>query len=264
MALGGEQMIINSRSGQLSNRLITIAYGLATAIEYRRNVRITEFDDLKVNYTCEVKWPQRVKIKGSVFWAVERDLVEKIRRIWKHFRVPRVVSFWDYRNEKGAERQAECLRAFFSPRVEVLADAPEFCKKYFTDEVVVIGVHVRRGDYSNWQGGKYYYTDDVYNANMKTLEGEFQNKGKKVRFVIFSHEPINLQNFTVQSEVVLSDFNAVQDHWLMSKCDLIMGPPSTFSLWAAFIGKKLLAYIMSPTQCLHVSDFSFKGLKILV
>jgi hypothetical protein len=29
-------------------------------------------------------------------------------------------------------------------------------------ETLRLGVHIRRGDYRTWQGGKYYYTDDQY------------------------------------------------------------------------------------------------------
>ena len=78
-------MIANVRSGQLSNRLVSTAYALASAIEYRRNIWLTEFDDLKDNYECKVTWPQKVKIKYSRFWALERWLAEKIKARFKAY-----------------------------------------------------------------------------------------------------------------------------------------------------------------------------------
>ena len=255
-------MIANVRSGQLSNRLVSTAYALASAIEYRRNIWLTEFDDLKDNYECKVTWPQRVKIKYSRFWAFERWLAEMVKARFRSFHVPRVVSFWDYVNVTGAERQADKLRMFFAPKSSVIGEAAKFWQDIHVQGDVMVAVHVRRGDYAKWQGGKFFFDDGVYSRKMAEIEKAFADKGKKVRFVIFSHEPVNLANYSISSPVFKSDFNAIQDQWLMSRCDYIMGPPSTFSLWAAFIGKKLLAFIEDPCKVLEVQDFSYHGLKV--
>jgi hypothetical protein len=69
-------------------------------------------------------------------------------------------------------------------------------------------------------------------------------------------------NLTVKSNVIKSECNAVQDHWLMSKCDYLMGPPSTFTLWAAFMGKKLLAFIVNSESVIRIADFQYHGLKV--
>ena len=255
-------MVVNARSGQLSNRLVSTAYALASAIEYRRNIRLTEFDDLKDAYECKVDWPEKVKIKASWFWAFERWLAGKIKSKFPKFRVPRVVTFWDYTNVNGAERQADKLRAFFAPKSDYIGKAVDFMSDIRDHESVVIGVHVRRGDYAQWHGGKFFFDDGVYSRNMVTLERSFSEKGKKVRFLVFSHEPVNLENYDLESPVFKSDFNAIQDHWLMSKCDYLIGPPSTFSLWAAFMGKKLLAFIKDRDENLKLSDFSYHGLRV--
>lgn len=255
-------MVVNARSGQLSNRLTTIAYAIASAIEYRRDIRLTEFDDLKDDYECNVTWPQKVKIKHSPFWALERYIAEKIKNRFPRFHVPYVVSFWDYTNENGAERQAERLRRFFAPKPDVIGEAQNFWRRVCDQGSVVVGVHVRRGDYAQWQGGRFFYGDDVYSRNMAALEKAFLEKGKRVAFIVFSHEPVNLENYDLSSPIFKSDFNAVQDHWLMSKCDYIMGPPSTFSLWAAFMGKKLLAFIDDRTKVLGLKDFSYHSLHV--
>lgn len=255
-------MVVNARSGQLSNRLITIAYALASAIEYRRNIRLTEFDDLKDSYECTITWSNKVTIKKSFFWQIVRIITEKLRVYFPKFRIPRVVSTWDYRNVNGSGRQAEKLRLFFSPKESELNSAKEICQKYFRSDVVTIGVHIRRGDYAQWHNGKFFYNDDVYNRNMHSVENEFISRGQKVQFIVFSNEPVNMGNITVKSNVVKSECNAVQDHWLMSNCDYLMGPPSTFTLWAAFMGKKLLAFIINPETVIHVADFQYHGLKV--
>lgn len=255
-------MIVNARSGQLSNRLITIAYALASAIEYRRNIRLTEFDDLKDCYECTVTWSNKVIIKKSFFWQIVRIITEKLRVYFPKFRIPRVISTWDYRNVNGSGRQAEKLRHFFAPKEVAISSARDFCHKYFQMGVVTIGVHIRRGDYAQWHNGRFLYNDDVYKKNMQSIESEFMGRGQRIQFIIFSNEPVNMENLTVKSNVVKSEFNAVQDHWLMSKCDYLMGPPSTFTLWAAFMGKKLLAFIVNSESVIRIADFQYHGLKV--
>lgn len=68
-----------------------------------------------------------------------------------------------------------------------------------------------------------------------------EGKGLKVRFEIFSDEN------AVRS--------AEDDQTLMSQCDYIIGPPSTFSTWASFMGKVPLLHLYSAGQKVKLSEF---------
>lgn len=113
---------------------------------------------------------------------------------------------------------------------------------------VVVGIHKRRGDYRTWQGGKYFYGDEVWERVMKEMEEEIKVKvrgegeeGVKVRFEVFSDEN------AVRS--------AEEDQDLMSQCDYLIGPPSTFTTWASFMGKVPLLHLMSADQTVRLSEF---------
>jgi hypothetical protein len=58
---------------------------------------------------------------------------------------------------------------------------------------LVVGVHIRRGDYRYWGNGKYYFDDNVYKNYMHTLAGEIKrNYNQHVCFMIFSNEDISI------------------------------------------------------------------------
>jgi len=71
---------------------------------------------------------------------------------------------------------------------------------------------------------------------MKELAMLERFRDKKIAFVICTNEKnISLSsagNFTVYNE----ERHFIEDMYLLSRCDHIIGPPSTFSIWASFYG----------------------------
>lgn len=261
------KLIVNAKYGQLSNRLILTAHALATAIQRGDDILLTEFDDLAQYYNCQIDdYSGKILIHYSLLWTAEAWLDKSInfvltRLLNKEERVfdlsPKIVSSWNYRDYKNVEKYSNEIRAFFQPKEKYLVNV----KKMYSyicgtgkDEIYV-GVHIRRGDYLNWQGGKYYFNDNVYNNVLHNIEDIFEEK--KICFILFSNEEIQVQNFDVDSRIVCSEGSAIEDHWLMSKCDYLVGPPSTFTRWAAYMGKKPLAFIESKNQNFAESDFKY-------
>lgn len=100
-----------------------------------------------------------------------------------------------------------------------------------------IGFHVRRGDYKEWQGGKYYYDDDFWIEKYRALIAD----------------DLNIWIFTNQiDEVFANKLNAVgaiisngsfeEDFVRMMFMSEIYGPPSTFPPMALEISKKHYMY----------------------
>ena len=98
-----------------------------------------------------------------------------------------------------------------------------------------LGLHIRRGDYARWQGGKYLYTDEQFIRVVR-------------RFIdLHSDRPVSLWICSNDSEldrvpyqtafgienVHFADGNAGQDLCLLSHCDYLIGAPSTFTLVAS-------------------------------
>ncbi len=101
-----------------------------------------------------------------------------------------------------------------------------------------IAIHIRRTDYKDHLGGKYYYEIEEYKKVMKKLSKEF----KDPIFIIFSDEERTQEEFSEfkKEEVVISKNTFIVDLFLISKCDLIAGPPSSFTQFAAWYGETTL------------------------
>lgn len=140
---------------------------------------------------------------------------------------------WPFMDYEALENSTDELRKYFRFTDEIDKFASEFLSPYKTSKIV--GIHMRRGDYKNWHGGKYYYENDVY----KRILNEISKHNKEVTFVLFSNEELIESDWEVDNnKVIISRNSAVIDLCLMSKCDLIIGPPSSFSGWASYIGGK--------------------------
>jgi hypothetical protein len=110
----------------------------------------------------------------------------------------------------------------------------------------LIGVHIRRGDYKNWKGGIYCYDDSVYEKYMDSIALQLSQQGNdKHMFVLFSNENIKLNHLT---NVLISKESWYIDQHIMSTCDYLIGPPSTFTLWASYVGKAKLFHINNSSE----------------
>ncbi|MFN3405095.1 MAG: alpha-1,2-fucosyltransferase [Cytophagaceae bacterium] len=112
---------------------------------------------------------------------------------------------------------------------------------------ILVAVHIRRGDYKEFMNGIYFFEDEVYRDYMKKFAGFFE--GKKVVFILCSNEAITIEAFN-GLDCRISGGNFVEDNYILSQCDFIIGPPSTYSMWASFFGD-------SPLYFLHKKDNQF-------
>lgn len=231
-------IVVNARAGQRSNRLVTIAHAMAAAIDSREGLLLTAFEKFAKDYRCEVSWAGKVYIRDSFLW----ELIRLILAGMKWMQLPpiqseRVIFDWSYRNYDALARHSDKIRRFFSPIATF--DSPV----RGLDEVLV-GVHKRRGDYKDFQGGRYYYDDAVYERNKNAVREILKGRGFKVAFLEF---PLS---------------SPVEDQWLMSRCDYLIGPPSTFSAWASFMGEVPLGVIWDRNYVLSANDLKYRGLYV--
>jgi len=117
---------------------------------------------------------------------------------------------------------------------------------------ILVGVHVRQGDYQNWEEGKYYYSSQQYAEIMSRVEKLFP--GDRVAFFIASDEPQAISDYADYS-AVFGGKNAVEDMYSLAACDYIVGPPSTFSAWSSFYGRTPRYTIKDFDSKLALKDF---------
>jgi hypothetical protein len=143
------------------------------------------------------------------------------------------VGGWDYRTHELTQKYRPQLSRLYRLRHKLaedelhLLDQIQLARKAGSK---VVGLHVRRGDYSSWQGGRYWLSDDSYASVVRSVRSQSLEQGHDCFVVVFTNdvdEPSCGQDLTARGRW-FADLIAMQN------CDLLVGPPSTFTLWASY------------------------------
>ena len=140
---------------------------------------------------------------------------------------------------------------FLQPAAHLLSDLDEYWKDIRKPGHTLVGVHIRRGDYREYLGGKFYYEDEVYLRWMMQLKESISGP---VQFLVASTDPIDPSTFA-RLDLTLAPGNIIGDMYALSRCDLIMGPPSSFSGWASFQKLAPLLHIRDREMIIDLSMF---------
>ena len=123
---------------------------------------------------------------------------------------------------------------------------------------VRLAVHIRRGDYKVWMGGKYFFNDDVYIEHIRQFLDNFPDKKVSV-FICTNDRNLNVNCYREAlglKSIYCPKGNEAEDLCLLSQCDYIIGVKSTFSLMAAFYNNRPIYWIMDKNAPLQLSNFS--------
>jgi hypothetical protein len=165
--------------------------------------------------------------------------------------------FRDYENVSSHQ---EVIRRYFTPVKEISDRTNDFIENVRKDTEILVGVHMRRGDYAQFVDGKYFYSQVEYKMKMEELLNACP--GLKIKFVVCSNENIDMSCFE-SIDVSQGPGQVAEDLYVLAKCDYIMGPPSTFTLWAAFFGKKPIYQIKSLQDRIELKNFEYLPPEIL-
>lgn len=165
------------------------------------------------------------------------------------------LSGWLFRTEGLIEKHRGFIINYFKP-LEIYRNSAEYIILPLKNKFkTVVGIHIRRGDYKNFLGGKYFYEFETYKKAMGNISKIFGNDS--TAFVICSNENIDLDFFRGLN-VFQGPGHFVADLHSLSLCDYIAGPPSTFSMWASFYGQKPLWQIENARQNPAVESFAIQ------
>jgi len=166
-----------------------------------------------------------------------------------------LVQGWMFRDPVNVRKHRAQLLDFFTPvepyKSEVVHEI-EIARKLAD---VLIGVHIRRGDYATFADGKWYYTDKQYAEKMHQVVTAYQEKGMSCAFFVCSNEPLDANQYQGLT-LAYKERHFMVDLYALAACDAIIGPPSTFSQWAAFYGDKALTMIVHADQELGIPVYN--------
>ncbi len=138
-------------------------------------------------------------------------------------------SYWrQYMDMRELEKAGDALRQHLGPLrpFAPLGDHGPDC--------LIIGLHLRLGDYKIWMDGRFFFAIDDYVKVARAIHAELGDRPHV--FHVFSDEAFDQSAFG-DLPVLYSGIDLFEDFGRISRCDIVAGPPSTFSTSAAFMGK---------------------------
>ena len=151
---------------------------------------------------------------------------------------------------------------------EEVCRRPDLLLSSLPEGVLCIGLHIRRGDYRRWYGGRYYYSDEQY---INVVKGHLSTlPEKRVALLVCGNDPeldeAAFRQAFPDATVLFPKGNPAEDLYLLSRCDRLIGAPSTFSLVASMYRDVPLYWIEDPAvvpsaHCFGHFDQLFQQIK---
>ncbi|TWT93211.1 alpha-1,2-fucosyltransferase [Stieleria varia] len=158
---------------------------------------------------------------------------------------------WLFRSETLFRRHADEVRSHLRPAECHRQNIARCITHARADTDVLVGVHIRRGDYATFQNGQYFFDDECYRRWMHQCAEQFD--GRRVTFLVCSNAPVDAEQFPGLN-IVQGPGHLLEDMYTLAETDFMIGPPSTFTGWAAFMGGNALQYLQSKTDSVSVPD----------
>lgn len=271
-------IILKDKPGQLCNRLWAFAPFIALAFEKGKIILVPHlaeylhfFERTEQNGTVVfLESSQKSILKGlEILQKLLRRIPLSLRNYF-HISVDKPIDpaylkskaglyFIDsWTNSKPNElmqKYRKELSNLFAPKASSRSKVDIEFESWNVEYITIVGVHMRRGDYKEYRNGIYYYSNGEYLGVLEKLKSNFSDPDK-VAFFVASNEDVSTKDFPEIKMVKLENPNPVEDLYALSKCDYILGPPSTFSMWASYIGHKPLLFLKSLNQSLELQNFS--------
>lgn len=258
--------VICDAPGQTCNRLWTYVATLSECIAQNKKMVILFFD-----WTIE-DFPNLLNCKHIYFplyhkWYLERGNGWNNYKgfTWKSthskrwnwwFKLFGFIKGWDTRGDvKYIKETKSELQKIFTPAPYITQKADNLFQEIRKQADIVVGVHIRRGDYETWCKGRFFYSIQEYYKFMLQVSDLYPDK--RVAFFISSNEKINIKDYpSLNVFLYENNKNAILDLHSLSLCDMIMGPISTFSRWASFIANKPICFLNDRNMVIKKDDFS--------
>ena len=94
----------------------------------------------------------------------------RVRKISKNRFFPHIILCWWYRDVNALIRQRNNICRILAPKDEYVRAARSFAEEIRNKNATLIGVHVRRGDYREFCGGRYFFSDEEYVRFMRMVK----------------------------------------------------------------------------------------------
>ena len=261
-------MIFVRDKSQMCNNLLQFAHVYAWAREHGRSVMSMRFSYkyrfFRISRSNLVSFPLYIVAKylaalkllpTASFKHAECDTEALERKMLCHRHI--VVSGWYVRFYDLFLKYRSEICDLFTIDTQYTLPVKQKMQQW---DGVRLGVHIRRGDYAVWKDGIYCYSNEIY----AQFIGQFANLFPEKIIDVFLSTNDQSVTSDIFSQLVSDNHvrihllggNAAEDLFMLSECDYIIGPPSTFSLVAAMYRDIPLCRLDTVgSEGLQMSDF---------
>jgi hypothetical protein len=164
---------------------------------------------------------------------------------------------WRFRAPNSVRRHHAFIQDYFRPRADLESPGAQLLASLRRQAGMVIGVHIRRGDYRTWKQGQFFFSVAQYAAWMRQLAG--QMAARQPAFFVCGDEPRVADEFP-GCKVAIGLGPAMADLYALAQCDYVFGPPSTFSQWASYYGQRPLLHVRRTEDSPDLNRFRVSDL----
>ena len=259
--------VICDAPGQTCNRLWTYVASVAQCIAENRSMMIIFYDWTIEDFPNLLHCPfiyfplwHKWYLERSNGWNNYKGLTWKVthnKRWDKSFKFLGFTKGWQTRTDtRYLQQTMPELQHIFRPKDEIMQKAETMIVRMRQKVDIVVGVHIRRGDYATWNDGRFFYKLEEYHQFMLRIQQLY--KDKHVGFFISSNEDFSLDIFEgcYCQRFSKEPSGAILDLYTLSVCDRIIGPFSSYSRWASFIGEVPLCFLETREQQFTEQSFA--------
>ena len=166
-----------------------------------------------------------------------------------------LVKGWGLREYDAFLTYREEIKTLFAFRPGIIKKADRQLPP-LKKNVLRLGIHVRRGDYKTWMNGRYYYSDEDFIRIIRSFCTLFSENS--IEILIVGNEkklPQEKYRAALPEPIYFLSGSPSEDLYALSGCNYLIGPPSTFSLMAAFYNDSNLYWIFDKERPLKKELF---------
>lgn len=193
------------------------------------------------DYPCRV-----LRIKGEQTCDLGSNEFARLACADRHL----LAMGWLFRSERLCMQHADAIRDHFQIAPEHRQRIDNKIAKIRAESDVIVGVHIRHGDYETFMNGKYFFSLEQYADRMRIIADQFA--GKRVAFLVCSNAEVNHADFG-DLPVHFGPGHIIEDMYAMAEADLLIGPLSTYTGWASFYGNVPLITMETADQPIDIS-----------
>ena len=172
---------------------------------------------------------QVLRIKGEQIYDLGSDEFANASRDDRHL----LAMGWLFRSESLLRQHADAVRSHFQIAQPHRDRVDRLIASIRRGADVIVGVHIRHGDYATFMNGRYFYSVQQYAAAMQSIAQQLP--GKRIAFLVCSNVKVERSDFG-DLQVHFGPGHIIEDMYAMAEADLLVGPPSTYTGWASFYG----------------------------